>query len=749
MSNSFSVSEPEEAAAAAILKPLSISEDDYDDDFQTIPPFLPLTSNLNQPTTPTTKPKASLPLPQPQLPNLSMPRKKRRVKPPSLSPDKENIPQFPLSSQFTSVKNSVSFRQNDSDSDSIAPLAIPTPQFKSYECICPVDDKVGGRSGVVAHSKSIESRLLSFTGLGTGTGGGCGGLVEEDEVVEGFETCTQLDVVMRLCSDTDDLDAGCLAVECPLCGLDISDFSDESRQLHTNDCLDKCDMPKEMEIHANDNRIPENPGQVVEKLSLSSPHQVADVAPVLEWLRRLGLAKYEAAFIKEEIDWDTLQWLTEEDLINIGITALGPRKKIVHALSELRTGSDCPLKMETDGSKPMVDRTKKQAMNRLITEYFSGSMINQEKCFRKSRAQHMIERYQSDSDRKQILAKKHVSLTRRTKEIPLWCCVPGTPFRVDAFKYLTRECSHWFLTHFHADHYQGLTRSFSHGKIYCSMITAKLVNLKMGISWDKLQVLPLNQKICIAGVDVTCFDANHCPGAIIILFQPPNGKAVLHTGDFRFSEEMLNIAALHTCPIHTLILDTTYCDPQYDFPKQDAVVQFVIEAIQAETFNPRTLFLIGCYTIGKERLFLEVARVLRKKVYVTKAKLHALKCLGLTKEDMQWFTVHEQESQIHVVPLWTLASFKRLKQMLNQYADRFSLIVGFSPTGWSFGKGKKSMGRRSQQGTIIRYEVPYSEHSSFTELKHFVKFLSPENIIPSVNNHGRKSSDAMIALLTS
>lgn len=75
--------------------------------------------------------------------------------------------------------------------------------------------------------------------------------------------------------------------------------------------------------------------------------------------------------------------------------------------------------------------------------------------------------------------------------------------------------------------YQGLTRSFSHGMIYCSSITAKLVNLKIGIPWDKIQVLPLDQKINIAGTDVTCFDANHCPGAIIILFEPPNGKVCI------------------------------------------------------------------------------------------------------------------------------------------------------------------------------------------------------------------------------
>lgn len=59
--------------------------------------------------------------------------------------------------------------------------------------------------------------------------------------------------------------------------------------------------------------------------------------------------------------------------------------------------------------------------------------------------------------------------------------------------------------------------------------------------------------------------------------------------------------------------------------------------------------------------------MLRKKVYVTAAKMRILKCLGLPEEDMQWFTLNEWESHIHVLPLWTLASFKRLKHVSNQY----------------------------------------------------------------------------------
>lgn len=46
---------------------------------------------------------------------------------------------------------------------------------------------------------------------------------------------------------------------------------------------------------------------------------------------------------------------------------------------------------------------------------------------------------------------------------------------------------------------------------------------------------------------------------------------------------------------------------QYDFPKQEDVIQFVIEAIEAEAFNPKTLFLIGSYTVGSALLSLSLS----------------------------------------------------------------------------------------------------------------------------------------------
>jgi class 3 adenylate cyclase len=57
---------------------------------------------------------------------------------------------------------------------------------------------------------------------------------------------------------------------------------------------------------------------------------------VAAWLKGLGLERYEAAFHDNEIDWQVLPSLTAEDLKDIGIAAVGHRRRLIEAIAALR-----------------------------------------------------------------------------------------------------------------------------------------------------------------------------------------------------------------------------------------------------------------------------------------------------------------------------------------------------------------------------------------------------------------------------
>ena len=53
------------------------------------------------------------------------------------------------------------------------------------------------------------------------------------------------------------------------------------------------------------------------------------------WLRRLGVERYETAFRDNEVDWAVLPKLTSDDLKDIGVTAVGHRRKLLDAIATL------------------------------------------------------------------------------------------------------------------------------------------------------------------------------------------------------------------------------------------------------------------------------------------------------------------------------------------------------------------------------------------------------------------------------
>ena len=91
-----------------------------------------------------------------------------------------------------------------------------------------------------------------------------------------------------------------------------------------------------------------------------------------DWLRSLGLGKYEAAFRENEIDESVLLRLTAEDLKELGVTALGHRVKLLDAIAALRSDvPDKPPSVDTAGTLSVPSaRPEDRAERRQVTVMF-------------------------------------------------------------------------------------------------------------------------------------------------------------------------------------------------------------------------------------------------------------------------------------------------------------------------------------------------------------------------------------------
>ena len=94
---------------------------------------------------------------------------------------------------------------------------------------------------------------------------------------------------------------------------------------------------------------------------------------VVVWLRSLGLGKYEAVFRENEIDETVLPSLTAEDLKELGVSALGHRRKLLDAIAALRadasvkvSSADVPSSSSTTSISP-----EDHAERRQVTVIFS------------------------------------------------------------------------------------------------------------------------------------------------------------------------------------------------------------------------------------------------------------------------------------------------------------------------------------------------------------------------------------------
>src|SRR5215470_3969864 len=89
-----------------------------------------------------------------------------------------------------------------------------------------------------------------------------------------------------------------------------------------------------------------------------------DAVDIADWLRRLGLEKYAPAFDENAINWDVLSELTTDDLKEIGVAAVGDRRRLLAAIAALGEGAS------PAASAPLPSSAAAEAERRQLTVMF-------------------------------------------------------------------------------------------------------------------------------------------------------------------------------------------------------------------------------------------------------------------------------------------------------------------------------------------------------------------------------------------
>ncbi|XP_066102719.1 5' exonuclease Apollo [Saccopteryx bilineata] len=294
--------------------------------------------------------------------------------------------------------------------------------------------------------------------------------------------------------------------------------------------------------------------------------------------------------------------------------------------------------------------------------------------------------------------------------------IPHTPIAVD-FWSLRRAGSArlFFLSHMHSDHTVGLSSTWAR-PLYCSPITAFLLHRHLQVSkqWIRAlevgesHVLPLDE-IGRETMTVTLMDANHCPGSVMFLFEGYFGT-ILYTGDFRYTPSMLKEPALRGGKqIHTLYLDNTNCNPALILPSQQEATWQIVELIRK---HPQHDIKIGLYSLGKESLLEQLALEFRTWVVLSPRRLEVVQLLGLADV----FTVEESAGRIHAVDHMEICHSAMLRW--NQAHPTIAIL----PTS-----------RKVHRSHPNIHVIPYSDHSSYSELRAFVAALRPGQVVPIVS----------------
>ncbi|XP_012586806.1 PREDICTED: protein artemis isoform X2 [Condylura cristata] len=306
---------------------------------------------------------------------------------------------------------------------------------------------------------------------------------------------------------------------------------------------------------------------------------------------------------------------------------------------------------------------------------------------------------------------------------------------IDRFDRENLRARAYFLSHCHKDHMKGLRAPSLKRRLecslkvflYCSPVTKELLltNPKYKF-WEKR----IKEEIV-----VTLLPAGHCPGSVMFLFQGSNGT-VLYTGDFRLAKgEAARMELLHcggrVKDIQSVYLDTTFCDPKfYQIPSRGECLSGILELVRSWiTRSPCHVVWLNCKAAyGYEYLFTNLSEEFGVQVHVDKLDMFR------NMPDILQHLTTDRNTQIHACRHPQAEEYFQWNKLPCGITSKNKIplhTISIKPSTMWFGE------RTRKTNVIVRtgessYRACFSFHSSYSEIKDFLSYISPVNAYPNV-----------------
>ncbi|GAA0142733.1 DNA metabolism protein [Lithospermum erythrorhizon] len=317
------------------------------------------------------------------------------------------------------------------------------------------------------------------------------------------------------------------------------------------------------------------------------------------------------------------------------------------------------------------------------------------------------------------------------------------PYSVDTFSAASNRKRHHFVTHAHKDHSIGITL-YASFPIYSTSITKSILLIHYPKLDESLFVnIEIGQTLVIDGdFSVTAFDANHCPGAIMLLFEGSFGN-YLHTGDCRLTPECLrNLPDKYMgrkgqaprCRLDCIFLDCTFGKFPHSMPSRQSATQQAINCIWKHP--DASIVYLACDLLGQEEVLVNVSRTFGSKIYVDKEKdPECFQTLELIVPEILSSDTSCRFQLFDGCPgVYERAHAKMLEARSNLHQE--PLVLRASAQWYAFEGGSSDTEKRKKviydqpvRDLLGVWHVCYSIHSSREELEWALQLLAPKWVV--------------------